>query len=310
MNHFLSFLLVLIMFLAGTANNAKAQQLSSFMNDSILWIETWDDVLTPWTDGVYGHFMVDDTIIGSQTYKKLYRLEFFHFPPNPNNIYPQPYQVTSQTLVAFLREDASRVYGIVLPSAESAALDCDTTGGEELLYDFSRNLNEVMDGTCLTGGRFDSITSIQPLYLFNTAFHFTFSGFAYHRYVGSERGVIEQNLGCVSGFCTSLIDYFREDIDLRVVFTGINDLPHSDHLYFYPNPAQQTFTINYSGSAGINFMEVSDISGRVLWKQNSETLPFLNKEINCDFLQQGIYFIRLFNENGKSSICKKLVIAR
>ena len=86
-------------------------------------------------------------------------------------------------------------------------------------------------------------------------------------------------------------------------FFGFLDVDENEKLDFeiFPNPASDFVQINALN--GFNGMiTISDNSGRLVL---SESLS--SKEINLSNLNSGVYFVTLINNEGNSSIPKKLV---
>ncbi len=76
-------------------------------------------------------------------------------------------------------------------------------------------------------------------------------------------------------------------------------------LTLFPNPANTSFTLSYSNKLTEGLVKIMDMNGREVL---SQVINEANKQINCEHLQNGIYFVEL-TANGKKAI-KKLNIIR
>ena len=77
--------------------------------------------------------------------------------------------------------------------------------------------------------------------------------------------------------------------------TAINDLESKSYLHFYPNPANEEITIEYSGTKASEYnVSLLDLSGRVLLKTSFRSKTTLN---TSKFLS-GMYIIQMADESG------------
>ncbi|MBC7384130.1 MAG: T9SS type A sorting domain-containing protein, partial [Bacteroidia bacterium] len=76
-------------------------------------------------------------------------------------------------------------------------------------------------------------------------------------------------------------------------------------LSLYPNPAATSFNVTFSGESNSASVRIIDMNGKEVLNQS---ISNLNGSVNCDFLQNGLYFVEL-NANGKTAV-KKLNIIR
>ena len=84
----------------------------------------------------------------------------------------------------------------------------------------------------------------------------------------------------------------------KVVSVTINNAPS---FVIYPNPANDQVQIIFSGK--INSIEISDVSGKLVKRMNSNTA----NRYNINDLQKGIYIVKIYDENN-STFSKKLVV--
>lgn len=76
-------------------------------------------------------------------------------------------------------------------------------------------------------------------------------------------------------------------------------------LTLYPNPANSSFNVTFSGNNSNGSVRILDINGKEVLSQDINSL---NGNINCDQLGNGMYFVEL-TVDGKTAV-KKLNIIR
>ena len=86
----------------------------------------------------------------------------------------------------------------------------------------------------------------------------------------------------------------------EMTVTSVKKVATTNQLSIYPNPAKDVVNIVYNGNEALN-LEVTDITGK---KIMSETLK--TKTIDVTGLNQGLYFVRLYNQNN--DFVQKLVV--
>ena len=93
------------------------------------------------------------------------------------------------------------------------------------------------------------------------------------------------------------------------VVNGINDLHNqSFSLNVYPNPATQFITVDLQKNiSGSTIVELTDVSGKLLFKTNEGVLATGNHTLTIDVSEfsQGIYYLRIQDE--KQQLVKKIV---
>ncbi len=75
-----------------------------------------------------------------------------------------------------------------------------------------------------------------------------------------------------------------------------------EKLLVYPNPVESNITIETTG-ASTRQIEITDLSGRILFKVNSETQNEI-MNMNVSWLHPGIYFISILLADGKKDVTK------
>lgn len=81
------------------------------------------------------------------------------------------------------------------------------------------------------------------------------------------------------------------------VATEINEHETADHFSIQPNPVQNIITI--AGNLTIDQIEISDISGRVVFSANNE------RNIDCSAFETGVYFLKI--TSGNQLVTKKII---
>ncbi len=106
--------------------------------------------------------------------------------------------------------------------------------------------------------------------------------------ITSNGGVISQNL----------LDTVSFDIETLT----IDDFDAAD-FKFFPNPANDFFTLELPSNVSDMFLQIYDIQGKLVLEEKS---VLQNSNVAIDKLSNGIYIVKLFNENIE--ISKKLII--
>ncbi len=89
---------------------------------------------------------------------------------------------------------------------------------------------------------------------------------------------------------------FYENLNIE---TNIGTDIINEPISVYPNPAENSFEIQYNGN--IKSVELSDVSGRVVYYANTS-----NKQIDISNLSKGYYLLKITNSDGAIAIRKIL----
>ena len=93
-------------------------------------------------------------------------------------------------------------------------------------------------------------------------------------------------------------DFYGEFEDYCVYIGGYNAIDEiegsSEDISVYPNPFQNTFAVQFS-SQKERLIEVRDISGKVVWLENSGANNII---IDLSSVENGIYLITSTDEEG------------
>ncbi|MBI2281024.1 MAG: T9SS type A sorting domain-containing protein [Bacteroidetes bacterium] len=96
-------------------------------------------------------------------------------------------------------------------------------------------------------------------------------------------------------------DTSTDMIDMcEMTVTSVKKVTSTNKLNIYPNPAKDVVNIVYNGNEALN-LEVTDITGKKIMSQTLKT-----KTIDVTGLNQGLYFVRLYNQNN--DFVQKLVV--
>lgn len=88
---------------------------------------------------------------------------------------------------------------------------------------------------------------------------------------------------------------------------GVNGIISPEHVFLYPNPAEQVLNIEwYNPAEGKNEWQIIDVQGRVLISQ-TENLPegTVTRQLDLSKLVSGYYILKITNEQGEH---RKVVI--
>lgn len=86
----------------------------------------------------------------------------------------------------------------------------------------------------------------------------------------------------------------------EMTVTSVNKVVATNKLKIYPNPAKDVVNIVYNGNEALN-LEVTDITGKRVMSQTLKT-----KTIDVSTLNQGLYFVHLYNQ--QNDFVQKLVV--
>jgi para-nitrobenzyl esterase len=83
--------------------------------------------------------------------------------------------------------------------------------------------------------------------------------------------------------------------------TGIKTIKANLLQALYPNPSNSDVTVVFANSGDMHYMELSDISGRVIKSSTSTQATYILEKNN---VMPGVYFLKVSNKQGESSIQK------
>ena len=87
---------------------------------------------------------------------------------------------------------------------------------------------------------------------------------------------------------------------------GIGEMGLKNNLKIYPNPCNSELTIEVDGSEKLS-LQLFDITG----KSVTPSFEFVHKtSINTQDLHEGIYFLKITDDNGTFVKTEKLIVVR
>lgn len=107
---------------------------------------------------------------------------------------------------------------------------------------------------------------------------------------------------------TPTVECVSERVQVNVTVSGIDELSLIDEIKLYPNPAREQLTLELSSSemlqAGI---EITDLSGRAVLRQDFRLVPGLNRQVlDVAALASGMYNLTILTPEGRFT--EKLLI--
>jgi len=297
----------LLLFLILCTYNVKSQTYYPLVADSVHWFIALDNgVFGAGTySSIFEYYSIGDTIVNSNTYKKVYKRDI----QSLNSNYQAPYQpLTPYTLFALLREDtASRiVYTIILQNNPNGS-NC-LINQEELLYDFGLNLGDSLN-TCTIGSGphpCPEITSIYPwvIYGYNTNVFEILCTYntQYYEGIGSWDGLFEEESTATA---TALKNYCRgADINCGLT-SSVFEIPNTKSFDIYPNPTFGFIQIKSIESLTLlKEVSISDVFGKVLI-----FFPLLKsvQHVDISSLKPGIYILSIKNKDKETIQLSKII---
>ncbi|MBI9035549.1 MAG: T9SS type A sorting domain-containing protein [Bacteroidales bacterium] len=92
--------------------------------------------------------------------------------------------------------------------------------------------------------------------------------------------------------------------------TGLDENAGNIQISMYPNPASSTVYLEMSSDqTEISTLEITDVSGRIVYKEDITTgSTLIKKKLDVNFLAEGTYFVNI--KNNHQSISKKLILKK
>jgi len=276
---------------------------------------TWIYIGWSGNAGFRGGFEIKgDTTLNNKQYKKVYKLNMQY------GFWPEPFEILSEFLVAFIREDIDekKVYGIGFPSFPSlinSEQSCDDFPGEEvLLHDFDLEIGDTIK-TCLAIAN-NGIPN--PLIVENIIeevhFGYSFKTFETNSYYSklyegfgfSSGGLFTgANLNITAGGGNALSHYCRAIDSESCLLTSNESIAGSQKLKIYPNPSKGEITVETDMT--VSNLKLYNYQGTMI--KDFESILFDKQNINLSSLQNGVYFVKIENELGQIRM-RKIVIQK
>jgi hypothetical protein len=284
--------------------NAAEGQYIPVVEEDKFWIYLQhEDIDHP--SPVAGHAITfqGDTIINALNYKKVYRfmLAGEHSCPNPPCFqFDIPYQITSKSLISFIREDTSskKVYNLpFLPygfcdTIEHLVLDFSLTIGDTLhdcLYEF---IGAFPEYPLASLGIVDSI-QVVPKFGKNRNTIFT-TGIAIHGGLGHYwdvlilEGMGLEHYGIFHEPLTYLVDFCEGGMEVCELILNNTTVESEKEVTISPNPTQGLFTVTIGEELLNATCTIVNSVGQV-----TQSLKLTELNYSKQLHSPGIYFWRV-----------------
>ena len=295
----------ILLFLILCTYNVKSQTYYPLVADSVHWFIALDNgVFGAGTySSIFEYYSIGDTIVNSNTYKKVYKRDI----QSLNSNYQAPYQpLTPYTLFGIIREDTTskKVYTIVYQNAPGCS-----TGQEELLYDFDINGGDsINDDMCIATQPHPEplITAIANITIFGySTVRYIRSGFtttSYYEGIGTDKGLFEWE---ASEYYV-LWDYcIGSDINCGLT-TGIFESKSFKLFKIFPNPVESILNIRLFQESKFKpiVVTITDVFGKKIL-----TKDMINYVSNIDLssLKKGVYFFKIQDLHQETLHFTKLI---
>jgi len=253
----------------------------------------------------YVYYVNGDTTISDTVYKKIFRREVF----NQNWMAPPPAiecgaSGTNDYFYLLMLQDGLQMY---IRTIETEMLI--------LLYDFDLNVGDALPMTFnnyTSDILIDSIDSLLVGDVYRKRFHFQglWATFIIEG-IGSDKGLFEpmgdifecgHNLDCFALDETVYYPELNADCELNV---SVKEVFSDFNLSYYPNPVIDMLNFSVSDKFNIKQIELLSALGQNCefeWQQNLQG----NYSIDMNSLSSGLYFVKLWIENGQTISFKVL----
>lgn len=295
-------ILILIVFISAFSNSYGQTNVYHSFPDSYFWRIDWhcyhfqsncDE------DYYYNYYFDGDTIINSDSYKKIMRDSVIIVGNNGPPCLLNPY-VTIKGYVGALKEDSILNKVFFIPQNSNTIT---------LLYDY----NLVLGDTLRWGAIITSVDTILIDNQYRKKWNFN-NGYIIHG-IGSSNGLIEpinyrfcqSILVCVRDISSTLFTTnYSSNYGCHIISSGLETKQDINLIQIYPNPfsivttlqsdkALKSATLTIYNTFGQRVKQIENISGQTISLQR-------------DNLASGIYFIRLIQDN-KVLLTNKIIIS-
>jgi len=272
--------------------NTAAQTYYPFPKDSAYWDveEIWSSsVPFPGSDCFTTHYgLADDTIIGANTYSKLYGNNLI----NSGN--DTAFNIQTAQYVAAIREDLTKKVWMRRPA--------DTV--DLVYYDFALAVGDTFCFDILGTGCYpvDFIDSVMIGGNYRRQIYFqSTNGERWIEGIGSTTGWFEWQY--IGSWEWRLKCFSEKQIlpssqcHCNTYITGTSNFQSENGLKVYPNPATTEINIDFNNnSSNRYFIDIYSILGEKLKMIRSDQSTML---LNINDLPEGVYFIVIMNESGR-----------
>ena len=121
-----------------------------------------------------------------------------------------------------------------------------------------------------------------------------FDAFGLSIHTASDHGFIACGAKCIENNSSGRIFVLKTDANGYTFPEGINEKELVSNLELFPNPTHGKVSLNCSGK--FNLLEVSDISGRIVYRQEIDLVRNKTHTIDLSGNARGIYLLRISND--------------
>jgi hypothetical protein len=261
--------------------------------------------------GEYSYTISDDTLINNTVYHKIMKTghDFsmtYYANPSPHWVCDHSVAYGNYTnYTGALREDISLKKVFFIPPSDTAL---------QLLYDFNLNVGDSLKGYLSLCNDCSKVTSIDSI-LINTTYrkrwNFQYSGqpgYSIIEGIGSSCGLLNpytnfeyfSNLDCFSQNGQTLYPFYSASAACALLTSIGENSKEQNALTIFPNPSNGLFQLSANNSDFIN-VEVTNLLGTIIKKSEIKNGSF---ELDLSNESQGIYFVRVSDNKGKSVVRK------
>jgi hypothetical protein len=261
---------------------------------------------------LYEYHAYGDTVVDQITYKKIYKRDFqFPDPPYINYLSPPYIPASPYHLVYLMRDDIEnrKVYA-KRPDDPNLPYRYE----EYLLYDFSKNIGDVISFELLGGGE----AIIEDIfYHFMPEFNETVKVYAcnhfgvvssYYEGIGSAFGLFEPMHLFHKGGGYQLLNYCVEENGSwcnEIILSIENQYADRFEINLFPNPTNETVHIQLAQPQTVTSFQICNLYGSVLHAQATNAAT--EYTLNTSILAKGTYLVYFYNQNQIIQV-KKLVV--
>ena len=292
MKHFYLFLVVSLVLLF--SKNGQAQDYLPITKDSAFWFYEANENVITFVER-YVIFMNGDTSINNLLYKKLY------FKAENDQ---------SPKLIAAVRDDYAleRTYTVLFTHSLTGGLSLNLTCPlytEMVLYDFNVEINDALMNDCHESGVISGISTQFFYERDRRVFSLANIEQTWYEGIGSLSGFFNAFVNSddyqLTNYCEGSFNDCNVQLFLNTDFIPLNELGK-----IFPNPVQNTFTLQLSKAVYNAEIIFSDIYGQ---KIGGSTINGTEKKLDISHLASGVYFIEVLKDR-KLVFKDKLVVVK
>ncbi|MBK9046589.1 MAG: T9SS type A sorting domain-containing protein [Bacteroidetes bacterium] len=300
------YLLIILLLIAFTGSS---QNYFSFPDSNAAWcgqrsqlfFNPPNDQVHRWT---YQQFITNDTLINGELYHKLEENGVFEWED-----YPIPFNSGSSTYfhqyVGCIRE-VNKILYYVPPTSPT----------ENYLYNFNFMVGDTLPSNILTPSNYTMITRIDSILIAGNYRKQFFVSVVdtnlWQMPTHFEYVSIIEGIGSTNGLNWTLMPYFERGGSLwalkqdgTLIYTDsiatscdVTGYMEINPIVFkiYPNPASESFEIEFSGVWNFKYIQIIDVSGKVV----IENILNSYQRISVSTLDPGLYFVRIYDRENHS----------